>query len=76
MLTFGWVATCVTSFLLIIFVKYLPGDTFMTGMAMGFSCLGYLTSDMVSARYGVFKNLILCYISCAILIAAILAINM
>ena len=75
MLTLCWVATCGTFFLLIIFIKYLPGDTYMTGVAMGFSCLGYLSSDYVTSKFGVFNNLISGYATTTILIAVILLLN-
>ena len=48
-----WLGTCGTFFLLIIFIKYLPGNAYITGTAMGFSCFGYMLCDPLNKRFSI-----------------------
>ncbi|CDW88839.1 organic cation [Stylonychia lemnae] len=70
-----WVSSSGTFFIFIIFIKYLPGDPFLTGVAMGFSCLGYIASDYLTFKFGVLKNMIYSYGVCAILLSLILILD-
>eukprot|EP00347_Sterkiella_histriomuscorum_P001121 403373245 len=72
LMAFCWVASSGTFFLLIIFIKYLPGNVYITGIAMGFSCFGYMACDLINRKVNTFKILSFSYIFCASLLLIIL----
>ncbi|CDW89023.1 solute carrier family 22 member 4 [Stylonychia lemnae] len=54
-------ASCTTFYLFNFYIKYLPVNIYMIGVAMGMSCFGYLFSDVIIQRFDVIKCLKLSY---------------
>ena len=75
MLTNLWIASSGAFYFLVYFLKYLPGDTYITAVAIGFSCLGYMTTDYGTRKLGLFTNLVAGYGTIAILATIVIILN-
>ncbi|CDW82898.1 organic cation [Stylonychia lemnae] len=75
MMTFCWIASSATFFLMNFYIKYIPGDIYTISMIMGFSCIGYLISDFISLKYDVVRSLNMAYGIVSIIVFIILMVD-
>eukprot|EP00347_Sterkiella_histriomuscorum_P005881 403354919 len=62
LMIFCWLASFITFFLFNFYIKYIQGDIYLIAIAMGFSCLGYLFSDLIIKKFNVIYCLIFSYL--------------
>lgn len=68
-----WLASNQSFTLFIFYIKYIPvSNVFVVGIAMGFSCIGFLIADPVIRKLGVMKAMKLSYFMISVLIAIVI----
>eukprot|EP00347_Sterkiella_histriomuscorum_P019668 403340743 len=72
LMIFCWLASYTTFFLFNFYIKYLQGDIYLIGAAMGFSFIGYILSDIALKYYHVIKCLMISYFLTALMLFIIL----
>ena len=70
-----WLACYISFFLFNFFMKYIKGDIYTISIALGFSCLGFLFSDLLINRIGVQFTFMICYLMTSVFLIAIYFIN-
>ena len=71
-MTICWVGTAGSFNMFIVFIKYLPGNAFLSGTAMGFSCFGYMACDLLLKRSKVLTIMSASYLFSFIILGVIL----
>ncbi|CDW74214.1 solute carrier family 22 member 4 [Stylonychia lemnae] len=56
-----WIATSSSFFMFNFYIKYVQANVFLIGIAMGFSCFGYLFSDLILQRVGFLRLINISY---------------
>ncbi|CDW78072.1 solute carrier family 22 member 4 [Stylonychia lemnae] len=70
-----WISTSTSFFIFNFYIKYIQANIYVIGVAMGFSCFGYLYSDIVVQRLGFAKCLSISYAIASILMGLIIFID-
>ncbi|CDW73257.1 UNKNOWN [Stylonychia lemnae] len=70
-----WISTSTSFFIFNFYIKYIQANIYVIGVAMGFSCFGYLYSDIVVQRLGFLRCLSISYGVASILIILIIFID-